>query len=252
MGGRVIVGVDGSGPSRAALSWASEHATSTHSALVAVHVVEHEEARDAGQHALQAAVDGVHTGSPLLKVDSQLLSGTAPWELTRIARTDDLLVVGTHKTGYVNGRVLGTRSIAIALGAFCSVAVIPDAPAGRRGILVGVASAASSRTAIIAGAREAARTAQDLTLLHAANTSEVGRADLTEAVALAIATAPKLVVRSRLSRRRPAEALLDASRSSALLVLGATDPGAVHAHHLGSVLYEVLLNINSPVLIARD
>ncbi|MDP3208418.1 MAG: universal stress protein, partial [Rhodoglobus sp.] len=251
MGGRVVVGVDGSGPSHAALAWAAARARSTKTPLLAVHVVEDETARAVGENALHGAVASVLTSSPDLSVDTQLLHGAAPWELTRVAGLDDLLVVGTHKTGYLNGRVLGTRGIAVATGARCSVAVVPEATTGRKGILVGVASAASSRAAIVAGAHEAARTGQELTLIHAASGPGSGRTDLTAAVALAIAAEPRLVVRSRLSRRRPADALLDASRSSSLLVLGATDPADVHAHHLGSVLYEVLLNINSPVLIAR-
>ncbi len=251
MGGRIIVGVDGSGPSGAALSWACARARATGHPMLAIHVVEHDDERSAGEDALDSAVHRVQSSAPDIAIQAQLMSGAAPWQLTGSARSDDLLVVGTHKTGYVSGRVLGTRSIAIATGAASSVAVIPDRPPGQSGVLVGVATVATSRTAIIEGAREAARTGHELTLLHAVGPSEIGRAELAEAVALAIATSPGLVVRSRQSRRRPAEALLDASRSSTLLVLGATDPSNVHAHQLGSVLYEVLLNINSPVLIAR-
>ncbi len=254
MGGRIVVGIDGSGPSRAALSWATERARSTGEPLLAIHVVEDEAERPAGEKALASAVESVMQSAPRLEIDAQVLDGAAPWALTTTTVAGDLLVIGTHKTGYLNGRVLGTRPLAIATGASCSVAVIPDAPSGRTGVLVGVASAATSAAAITAGAREAARTGQDLTLLHASDatgSTPMERIELTAAVAHAIATEPHLVVRSRLSRRRPAEALLDASRSSSLLVLGATNPRDVHVHHLGSVLYEVLLNINSPVLIAR-
>lgn len=252
MGGRVVVGVDGSGPSRAALVWAKERAVSMRVPIVALHVVEDEAERPAGEEIIETAVESLRASAPKLEVSGQLLEGAAPWTLTRSATSADLLVIGTHKTGYLNGRVLGTRPLAIVTGARCSVAVIPDAPNGRTGVLVGVASAATCRAAIVAAAHEAARTRQELTLLHATDATGVDRADLTAAVAIAVAAEPRLVVRSRLSRRRPAEALLDASRACSLLVLGATNPADVHAHHLGSVLYEVLLNINSPVLVARD
>jgi hypothetical protein len=60
---------------------------------------------------------------------------------------------------------------------------------------------------------------------------------------------PDSPVRTLTTRRPPAEALLDASRNATLLVLG---PGAVPVDTpFASVIHDVLLNINAPVLVAR-
>lgn len=266
----IVVGVDGSGPSRAALGWAVHRAVELGSAVELVHVVDDEwgqagqgvariETEESGRM-LNAALDLAAGLAPGLTLSSQLLHGSPAWELSAAANDAELLVVGTHKTGYLHGRVLGTRSVVIASIATCSVAVIPDGPATRRrGVIVGVAPGAAWRDAVILGAREAERLGDALSLIHAsaggadAVTAERddGRALLAAASAVATETAPGTVVRSRLSRRRPSEALLDASRAEGLLVLGQSRRDTANAGFLGSVTHEVLLNINSPVIIAR-
>lgn len=254
---RILVGIDGSGPSRAAFSWALTRARATGASVLAIHSVE-DGADDRGPELLDEALSTSREHAAGVVIASQLVHGSAPFELAALAEPGDLLVVGTHKTGYLNGRVLGTRSIIISSVAHCSVVVVPDAaPSGRTGILVGVATDGASNAAVIAGAQEAARLRADLTLLHCTDpttdgnpeATESGRAALADAVALAATVAPGLVVRSRLARRRPAEALLDASRSSALLIVGASRRGI---EHLGSVACEVLLNINTTVMVARQ
>jgi nucleotide-binding universal stress UspA family protein len=61
---------------------------------------------------------------------------------------------------------------------------------------------------------------------------------------------PSLLVRSRVSGRHAPEALLDIARDKHLLVLG---PGSSEPTRspIGSVLHDVLLNVNAPVLIVR-
>lgn len=253
MNGRIIVGIDGSGPSRAAFSWAATRAHATKAAILAVHCVEDGGNDAAGVALLDETVANAEHVMPTVALDTRLLHGAAAWELAGVATAHDLLVVGTHKTGYLSGRVLGTRGIVVASAAPCSVAIVPDAaPGGRTGIIVGVGGSGASHDAVLVGAREAARLREGLTLLHANDGTEDGHAVIADAVALAASISPELDVRSRLSRRRPAEALLDASRSASLLVIGATRLSANRVRHLGSVSYEVLLNINTTVMVARQ
>lgn len=249
MTGRIVVGIDGSGPSRAAFAWALARAQATGAALLAVHSVE-EDSDASGPELLEETIRTARAQTAEVEVRTEIVHGAAPWELAAVAQPGELLVVGTHKTGYLNGRVLGTRSIIVASVAPCTVVVVPDSTvAGRSGILVGVASDGASDAAVLAGAREAARLNEDLTLLHCTDATDTGRAALTDALALARTVAPDVEVRTRLSRRRPAEALLDASRSASLLVVGSSRRGM---DHLGSVAYEVLLNINTTVMVARQ
>jgi nucleotide-binding universal stress UspA family protein len=267
---RILVGVDGSGPSRAALTWALKRARSSGQAIVAVHVVDDEWGQLGTEYAQQETAEGARLLAETLRlapeqvpevaISSELLHGSPSWQLAAAADPDDLLVVGTHKTGYLHGRVLGTRSIVVASVAPSAVAVVPEATLkGRSGVVVGVAPGDTWRDAVIVGAREAAALGQNLTLVHAVaqrddavvDAMAAGRSLLAEAAALAVETSPGLVVRSRVSRRQPAEALLDASHTAALLVLGVSRRAAANAGFVGSVSHDVLLNINCVVLVAR-
>ena len=101
-------------------------------------------------------------------------------------------------------------------------------------------------------ASEAADLGDELTVLQSVPDPTMRRDDLPLAVAVEEATRrfPGLVIRSRISTRPPAEALLDAARDKALLVLG---PGSTRAARspIGSVIHSVLLNVTAPVLVAR-
>ncbi|CAN5322417.1 universal stress protein [soil metagenome] len=266
----MIVGIDASGPSRAALAWAMRRAEADSGELVLVHVVDDEwgqvgqdfadDEAETGARLLQDAQRTVHEYSPTLRVTPRLVHGSPAWELAAVAQPGDTIVVGTHKTGYVHGRALGTMSIVTASIASCQVVVVPESTLrGRTGVVVGIASGGGWRDAVVVGALEAARGNQELSLVHSAPLRDEpdapegqSRELLAEAAALAVQTAPGLAVRSRISRRRPAEALLDASHNAAMLVLGPSRHSPDKAGFLGSVTHDVLLNINTTVLVARS
>jgi len=254
MSGRIVVGVDGSGPSCAALTWALARASATGEPVFVVHVVEPGADPAAAAQLLESTVESARERMPGLTITGQLRHGAIARGLAGVASPDDLLVLGTHKTGYLSGRVLGTRGLVVASAAACSVVVVPDAaPSGRAGIVVGIGAHDPHHTAALAGAREAARLREVLTLIRATDQdADDSRAILAGAASAVTTIADGLEVRSRLSRRRPAEALLDASRSASLLVIGAPSDETTAARHLGSVSYEVLLNINTAVMIARE
>lgn len=259
---RILVGIDGSGPSRAALRWALHYAGTTEAELVLEHVVDDEwgqlgaeYARDEtaeGERILEQAVASAAAGST---VRSVLRHGSPAWTLIADSTTCDLLVVGTHKTGFLRGRVLGTRSVVVASAAQCSVVVVPeDNSKHRRGVVVGVAPGDQSHAAIIVGAREAQRRHEELFLIHATTergAPEIGRELLAHAASLAATVAPELTTHRRLAHRRRSDVLLDASRTASLLVIGESRTDGDRAGFLGTVTHEVILNLNSPVMIAR-
>jgi nucleotide-binding universal stress UspA family protein len=204
---------------------------------------------------LQDALGASASAFPMLTIDTWARHGSPAWTLAASCTPEDLLVVGTHKTGYLHGRALGSMSIVVAAAAPCNVAVIPDCPlSGRRGVVVGIASGDAAIVATRAGAEEANRLNQDLSLIHACPSSSeatAGRVLLSDAARIATITEPNLTIRSRVSHRRPAEALLDASHTAALLVVGASRTRVERAGFIGSLTHDVLLNLNVPVLIAR-
>ncbi len=264
---RYLVGVDGSAPSGAAIDWAARHARRDGGVLELVHVVEPEaelmgidlldEAERAGERVIAAASAHVRQVFPEVPVTAELLSGVPAWMLAERATAGDTVVVGTGKTGYVSGRVLGSRSVQFALAAKGTVAVVPDAdPRFREGVVAGIDRVETAALIAHRAAREASERGMRLTLIHAVPADAVqaarSRVDgplvLAAEAARAVGDVPE--IRSRISTRPAAEALLDASRGSALLVVG---PGSTAAHRspLGSTLHAVLLNANAPVLVVR-
>lgn len=263
----IRVGIDRSGPSRAALVWALRRAADLTESVVLMHVVDDEGNQVGDEYArieeaegarvLEQAMNSVLALTPGGDLTSQLVHGSIASSLAQGLTGEDLIVVGTHKTGYLRGRVIGTRSIAVASVTPCSVAVIPDIDlSGRRGVVIGIADGDAWPDAVTVGANEAARVGQDLSLIHAIPnrpmiSSSAGRELLAAAFALAGEIAPRADIRRRISRQRPADALLDASHACSLLVLGTSRREPDRAGHIGSVTHDVLLNINAPLFIVR-
>jgi nucleotide-binding universal stress UspA family protein len=263
------IGVDGSGPSQAALRWGVRRAAARGASVVLVNTVDDEwgmvgrDAAAAAEHQARELlteesdrVAALHAGVTLT---TRIVHGGTAWELARLPQPEDLLIVGTHKTGFLRGRVLGSRSVQIASAARCSVAIVPDTTLeSRHGVVVGVDGSNGCLSAVRIGAQEADRLDQDLLLVHAPPVSAEAADErnpqsmrvLMAAALVAADTAARITVRRRVAHRDPADALLDASFDAALLVLGVS---ARHADHplIGSVTHDVLMNINVPVLISR-
>ena len=286
MSATYYIGVDGSGPSRAALRWGVRRAAERDAAVVLVNTVDEEwglVGRDAAAAAEAQArellaeesdrVSALHTG---IRLTTRIVHGGTAWALAALPSPEDLLIVGTHKTGFLRGRVLGSRSVQIASAARCSVAIVPDTTLdSRHDVVVGVDGTEGCLAAVRQGALEADRLDQDLLLVYAppaalrsdSSRSELSRATtnradpvddrssqtarlMHNAAAVAAATSSRITVRRRVARRDPAEALLDASFDAALLILGVSSRHGENTL-IGSVTHDVLMNINVPVLIAR-
>lgn len=260
---RYVVGFDGSGPSEAALAWTIQRARQEPAPIVLVHVAEGDDGSMGkayedlttrhGAALLSRKIDTLRRTHPELTVEGLALEGSVAWELAGAVEPADLLVVGTHKTGFLHGRVLGSRSVQIAAAAASSVAVIPEVDLRfRRGVVAGIDRAETAAGVARVAADEAASRSDELSLMEAVSSSAPShdRTPLAVAAVAAHDRHPALVVRSRTSTRPAAEALLDASRDKALLVLG---PGSLDPRRspIGTVLHDVLLNLNAPVIVAR-
>jgi hypothetical protein len=143
--------------------------------------------------------------------------------------------------------------VQIAMATDCTVAVIPDVDLRfRRGVVVGIDRPETAMALGRIAAQEAEDRADDLLLVHCETAGAMAGFDLPISVAVEAAQlrSPTLRVRSRVSERPAAGSLLDAARGKALLVLG---PGSLDPSRspLGSVMHDILLNANAPVLIAR-
>jgi nucleotide-binding universal stress UspA family protein len=136
----IVVGVDGSDHSAAALRWALDYAERLDDArIVAVMswsypimpvvplgatYVPMEDLTDVTVERLREVVDEVVGDAPVV-VEQVVRTGTAAQVLLAEAEHADLLVVGTRGLGGFTGLLLGSVSHQIANHAPCPVAIIP-------------------------------------------------------------------------------------------------------------------------------
>ena len=131
---RVVVGVDHSAASLAALGAAVEQARRREAVLVPVCVHDPVWATPAEgtarleqseQRALMSAAEAA--GAAGLDVQPEVLAGQAADGLVRLAQPDDLLVVGSRGRGGFAGLVLGSTSTQCSQHAVCPVIVVRSA-----------------------------------------------------------------------------------------------------------------------------
>jgi nucleotide-binding universal stress UspA family protein len=276
----IIVGVDGSVPSRAAIHWALDQADLFNAGVVLAHVVDDEaglvgatfveELGAAAPAFLDGELKYARSVAPSAVVGVRLLEGSPMWELAQLSASDTLLVVGTHKSGFHYGRAFGSRSLQLANLADGAVAVIPVSTVRvRRGIVVGVDETDAGLEALDLAADLAAAKSAELTLVRASRTTipsgledderqawqlqrdDIARESLRVAGDRVRMRQPALTVRSHVVRRAPGEALNDLSRPAELLIIGDSRRPGSQPGTLGSVAYDVLLNLTSPAIVVH-
>lgn len=285
----VLVGVDSSTPSRAALRWAVARAEVTGDALHLVHVVDDEWMRARSGVSAQLDMEAsrlleqeaayVRAMAPSVPTGVEVRYGRVVQELVKASEQASLSVMGTHKTGFISGRVFGSRSVAFGAAARSPVAIIPQpaltvrhgqrSPAERQGVVVGVDNTPTGLAAVRLAAVEAERSGVPLTLLRAFDVPrEVrGSAELrNEAVATAESLASRMVaeavdavgrenaalaVTTRIVQGVTAEVLVDASETAGLLVIGGADSTTWGTGSMGQTVHDVLINVAAPTIVSR-
>jgi nucleotide-binding universal stress UspA family protein len=138
---RVVVGVDGSAASGAALRWAVDEARRRHADLEVFHTwsfpltaflpgtsaadVSIDDMDAAALELLHGATEAVdHDG---VSIHYRVREGSVAHELTKAAHFADLLVIGSRGTGGVKTFMLGSTSYQCATHAECPVVVVPPA-----------------------------------------------------------------------------------------------------------------------------
>ena len=135
---RIVVGVDGSGPSHKALEWAVVEASRWHAQLIVVHawrfgssptdpLVPQDAIRRVGAAAQHLLDDEVaFTREAGTEAAGSLVFATAVGALVDASAEADLLVVGSRGRGAVGAALLGSVSQACVRHAHCPVVVVPD------------------------------------------------------------------------------------------------------------------------------
>lgn len=147
MSGRIVVGVDGSPSSKAALAWAVEQAELTSAsveAVIAWHypvmvgglpfapigVLEGADYGDFATQVLSGAIAATVEPDGPVKVSSVVREGNAAQVLLEAARGAELLVVGSRGHGGFTEALLGSVSQACVHHARCPVVIIRAADSG--------------------------------------------------------------------------------------------------------------------------
>ncbi|MEO7007186.1 MAG: universal stress protein [Terrimesophilobacter sp.] len=280
MVGTIVVGIEGTERSRVALRWSMERAAATGTEISLTHVIDDEWAtvgsrilggmRVDAERLLEREAEYARSLTSGVVVSTQLLHGNLMDELIVTSKNADLLAVGTHNTGFIYGRVFGSRSILLAAAAYSPVAIIPQSLlCGGRGVVVGVDDSDAGRAAICFAAAEAQRARQTLTLVRASGTprlraeqdewqqqrdlysDEHAKTILCKAETIAKSVDADSEIRVSRIRRPAAEALLDASATAALLVVGSSRREGANRMMLGSVSHDVLINLTGPTIVVH-
>ncbi|OFI38142.1 hypothetical protein BIU82_06510 [Arthrobacter sp. SW1] len=259
---RILVGVNGSRAARAAADWAARRAVDLGGELVLAHAVpgrgmfpggsDYISARTRGQELLDGETARLQANEPGLRARRLLDDGEPAQVLCRLSGGAELLALGTDRTPDIHGEGFGSVSFQTAIMSRCPVAVVPAATgAADGGIVVGTDGSRDAAIAVARAAAEARRTGTALTVVHAAGDVTEGRTILGSAKAAATAGSPGVPVRELLDLDHDApEALREAARNAALLVLGCKGRGGLRVL-VGSVAKAVLFDIQCPTLITR-
>jgi nucleotide-binding universal stress UspA family protein len=282
----IIVAIDGSPSSDAAVRWAAQDAALRGLPLTVLHVESPanatwsqsavlEESTSAQQaeghslldHAAMVARDAV---TAELHITGELLSSTSTIPtIIEHSKDAELVVLGSRGRTAVSRSILGSVSSGLIRHAHCPVALIrdddPERPHPADGpVLVGIdGSTAELATAI--AFQEASLRQTSLVALHAWNdidmnaipnydwSSTTTKEDhlLSQALADWPERYPDVAVEKRLVSDRAAHALVNAAESARLVVVGTHGSGALAGMLLGSVSNAVVQAVHAPVIVAR-
>lgn len=281
MGGRIVVGVDGSVSATAAVEWATADARRRGLDLRIVHVCEQWVATAAGlpaefptgadycAGALEAAADHARDLAPGVEVSTGMLSGGVIDALIRESVNAESVVVGSRGLGGFAGMLLGSVGLNLAGHAAGPVVVVRGPSVVQHGQVVVGYDGSEHSTAAMEYAVEQARsrdaqlyvlTAWQMPVFspYAAAYSDLLQEAYEEEVRMARAWVvpwrerhPDVRIVDEQVSEHPVSALVKASASADLVVVGSHGRGGFAAAVLGSVSHGVLHHVTCPVAVVR-
>lgn len=289
MSGLVVVGVDGSASSLVAVEAAAREARARGAALRVVHAFiwpamhvpltpsplgpSEGGLRKMADRLVAEAVERARATAPEVDVSHAVVTGEPLTVLEARSRAADLVVVGSRGMGGFVGLLVGSTAVHLAAHGRCPVLVVREEPSADGPVVVGVDGSAAGERAVEFAFAEAELRKAPLVALHAWTTwnaplpapqdasapyanppgvlAEEEERLLSEALAGHRARYPGVVVEQRVVHGRTREALIDASRSAQLVVIGARGRGGFTGLLLGSVSQALLHHAHSPVAVVR-
>lgn len=258
----ILVGVDGSIASRAALEWAMTRARALGTAVSIKLVVDDEwgtisirdlgELRRDAERIAERELAFAWSVAGGVDVSLEVLVGSPMQELAIAASEAECVAVGTHKTGSFHGFVTGSRSLQLAAMSPAPTAVIPSVSASERaGVVVGLGvPSAEAAEPVRFALREAERLRQPLTIFRSVQGPGRPPGTLEAVWATFGLVSPSVEVSLRGVTAAAGDVLASASRTAVLTVSGRpTRPGSTGFQPLGRTNSDVLMNVAGPTVI---
>lgn len=236
-------------------------------------------AADADRALTHARIRAVDAAQDTVPVTGEVVSGTAAAVLLAEARSAALVVIGDRGLGGLGGLLLGSVAVQLTAHSPAPVMVVRGRDDPQGPVVVGVEARADAATkyafaeAAAAGADLVALTAwyrrrsgqpqardagdtgdEDEPPGTAGETDEVDRSqrrELASVLAPLRRQYPQVAVEERVVRSRPARALIEASATARLVVVGARGRGGFTGLLLGSVSRAVLQRADCPAVVVR-
>lgn len=284
----ILVGVDGSVTSDAAIRFATREAVLREAPLTLMHVLSpipqwgapsmHPEVSAAWEDNARHIVEQARKSTVATSAESALLdvrteiaystAATAASVLIGASSQAQMIVVGCRGMGTVGRLVLGSVSSALVQHARCPVAVIHDDDglvSDKAPVLVGVDGSLASEAAVALAFDEASRRRVRLVALHAWSDVGVfpilgmdwrdyetrGAQLLAKSLAGGQARFPDVQVQRRLVCDKPAHWLIEESQQAQLVVVGSHGRGRLPGIRLGSVSSALAHSTRTPLIIHR-
>ncbi|UUU19024.1 universal stress protein [Streptomyces sp. DSM 40750] len=289
MSGVVVVGVDGSASSLAAVEAAAREARLRGVGLRVVHAFfwpamhvplgpsplgpPEGGIRHMADRLVAEAVERARAAAPEVDVSHAVVTGEPLTVLEAQSRAAELVVVGSRGMGGFVGLLVGSTAVHLAAHGRCPVLVVREQPSAEGPIVLGVDGSAAGGHAMDFAFAEAELRKAPLVALHAWTTwnaslpapqdastpyanppgALAGEEErlLSEALAGRQERYPGVVVEHRVVHGGTREALMEASQSAQLVVVGARGRGGFAGLLLGSVSQALLHHAHCPVAVVR-